>query len=179
MSDILSPDVHSVSEPDTTSLEEYLASYIALKQQAEDNKFLQGQLLDAMISMGAKVSWLSSQTGDSPAQIRELVKVYRAFPEEGMRVPELSWYHHRLAANTDDPQKWISKAADEHLSTRQLRELILIEQGRQEQISAEKEKLIAKAKKHIKALQEIAERNADVKWEIKSMIYEFINTVLS
>lgn len=162
-----------------SSLEECLATYITLLQSDTDNRFLRGQLLDAMIAMGAKVNWLSSQTGESPAQIRELVKVYRAFPEESMRVPELSWYHHRLAANTPDPLKWIAKAAEEHLSTRQLRELILQEQGKHELVMSEKEKLLAKAQKCIEALEKIVRRDAELKPKIKEMLENFMSDVLA
>lgn len=165
--------LHSVSKQD--SLEDYISAYIDLKQQAEDNKFLRGQLLNDMLNMGVKAKWISSQTGDSPAQIRELVKTYRAFPDESMRVPELSWYHHRLAANTNDPAEWIKRAADNQWSTREMREQILIAQGRKEEVAEGKEKLLIKAEKHIAALKEIMAKDSEVQTQIISMLREIIS----
>lgn len=159
------------------NLEDYISAYIDLKQQAEDNKFLRGQLLSDMLNMGVKVKWISSQTGDSPAQIRELVKTYRAFPEESLRVPELSWYHHRLAANTDDPAEWIKRAADNQWSTREMREQILITQGRKEEVTESKKKLLAKAEKYIAALKEIMAKDSELQSLILSMLEKIIDEI--
>lgn len=145
-------------------LEKYLAEYADLKKQTLDNNFLRGQLLSKILDMGVKLKWLSAQTGDSLAQIRELVKTYRAFPDEGMRIPELSWYHHRLAANTSDPVKWINRAFKERLSTRQLRNMIL-----EEEIKNKKK---AAAKKAIPATKQTIDRLLKENEQYKNKIME-------
>ncbi|KXG74662.1 hypothetical protein AN618_21920 [Fervidicola ferrireducens] len=159
------------------SLEEYISAYISLKEQAEENKFIMGQLLDEMIALGAKIKWLSSQLGDSPAKIRELIKTYKAFPTEDSRVPELSWYHHRLAANTDNPQAWIALAAERQWSTREMKKAIDIAQGRIEQVIDEKEKKIQEIQKHVKALREIAEKDAELRDIIVDVLKIFLSEI--
>ncbi|WP_382401505.1 hypothetical protein [Lentibacillus salinarum] len=68
--------------------------------------------------------WLASQLNVSPAQIRVLMQVYRAFPEKQSRMPEMNWYHHRVAANSLDPDYYIREAAAKGLSTREMQDLI-------------------------------------------------------
>jgi hypothetical protein len=147
------------SKPAEPSIEDLIQAYITLEEQEADCRWAKAQLLDAMVSAGAKASWIASQIGTSAAQVREMVKVYRAFPQEDMRIPELSWYHHRLAANTPDPGYWIARAADEQMSTRQMREAII-----QEDIKNGKEpppddgldaKYMKKAEKAIKLVEEV------------------------
>lgn len=133
--------------PPEPTLEELIAAYQQLDEQEQEVRWVKGQLLDAMLKAGAKTSWLSSQLGVSPAQIRELVKVYRTFPEESMRIPSLSWYHHRVAANSPDPAKYIALANDEHLSTRELRKRILEDEGRPDINRQEEEDDMKKARK--------------------------------
>lgn len=120
------PEVEPVSvKKGEPSLEEMVQAFISLQEQQNDCQWAKGQLLNAMIKAGAKASWIASQVNISAAQVRELDKVYRAFPDPGTRIPELSWYHHRVAANSPDPIGWIIKAADRQMSTRELRNAIL------------------------------------------------------
>lgn len=118
------------SQPQEPSLEDLISAYIQIDEQEKNARWIKGQLLSVMLDSGAQQGWLASQIGVSVAQIRELVKVYRAFPEEGMRIPSLSWYHHRVAANSAAPVKYIQQAADQELSTRQLRKTILQDEGK-------------------------------------------------
>lgn len=112
------PPVREIKE--SPSLEELIQAYISLDEQQNECSFLKGQLLAALVESGAKKGWIASQVRASVSQIKVLIKTYQAFPGEGMRIPELTWYHHRLAAHTDDPEKWIAEAADNEWSTRQM-----------------------------------------------------------
>lgn len=150
------PKLRVVEEP---SLEDLIQAYISLEEKEADCRWAKAEILSAITNAGAKASWIASQIGTSAAQVREMVKVYRAFPTEGMRVPELSWYHHRLAANTPDPAQWIARAADEQMSTRQMREAIIqddIQNGKEPPPDDGLEtKYLKKAEAAVKAIEEI------------------------
>ena len=70
--------------------------------------------------MQVKPSAFAADVGCSATLIREQARTFRAFADEETRVPTLSFYHHRLAAKTDDPAYWIAQAADNMWSTRQM-----------------------------------------------------------
>ncbi|CAA7600077.1 Hypothetical protein DEACI_0727 [Acididesulfobacillus acetoxydans] len=95
------------------------------------------------------------------AQIRELVKVCRAFPDEGTRISSLSWYHHRTAANSSDPAKYIQEAADQELSTRQMRKIILEDEGRQEIVQEEDSAERKQAEKILKTVEAFLARGGE------------------
>lgn len=154
------------------SLEEIIQMYINLEEQERECRWAKGQLLDVMVKMGAKIGWIASQVGVSAAQIRELIKTYRAFPEEEDRNPELSWMHHRIAANSKNPKEWIDTAADEQLSTRQLRKAIKESVG--ETTAPEEEKEIRQAEKvFIKVEKVIAQGGPAAEW-LKEKLKELI-----
>lgn len=145
------------------TLEDIIQMYINLEEQERECRWAKGQLLDLMIKMGAKIGWIASQVGTSKAQIRELIKTYRAFPEEEDRNPELSWMHHRIAANSENPKEWIEIAANEQMSTRQLRKAIKESVG--ESTESEEEKELQEAKKVFVKVEEIITRGGPAsKW---------------
>jgi len=164
---LLPPDNEPVVEEASPelSLEELIAAYQQLDEQEQEVRWVKGQLLDAMLKAGAKTSWLSSQLGVSPAQIREMVKVYRTFPEEGMRIPSMSWYHHRVAANSPDPAKYIALANDENLSTRELRKRILEDEGRPDINRQEEDEDMKKARMLLEKVEAFLAKGGEVaKW---------------
>jgi len=112
-------------QPPEPKLEELVQAYHQIDEQEQESRFVKGQLLDAMLAAGATQKYLSQELGVSPSQIRELVHVYRTFPDPASRIPTLSWYHHRVAARSSNPQKYLALAADQLVSIRQLREQIL------------------------------------------------------
>ena len=155
----LLPKLSGSKEP--SSLEELIQIYVNLEEQERECRWAKGRLLDAMVKIGAKVGWIASQVGVSQAQVRELIKTYLAFPEETDRNPELSWIHHRIAANSEAPKQWIEKAADEQMSTRQMRKAILQEEAADEirtiAIDEEKEEL-RQAEKVFAKVEEVVKR---------------------
>lgn len=146
------------SEP---SLEELIQTYIQVEEHEQEARWTKGQLLDVMLNAGAKQKWLSSQIGVSPAQIRELVKVYRTFPEASMRIPSLSWYHHRVATNSDKPEEYIIKANDEQLSTRKLKKVILSDEGKEHINQDEEKEEMKKAQKLLTKVEEIIKKGGE------------------
>lgn len=138
------------------SLEELLQVFVSCREKEEEGKWGQAAALVVM-RLGLKMSarQVSAETGLSPALVREMVRTFEAFPEEEMRVPELSFYHHRLASKTSDPQKWIALAADNQWSTRQMADKIRLAECRTGE--AEEEALLAKAERALRMAGEVVE----------------------
>lgn len=144
------------------SIEELIQAYIQIDEQEQETRWTKGKLLDVMLAdEGISQKWLSSQLGVSPSQIRELVKVYRAFPDERTRIPSLSWYHHRVAANSSDPAHYIAKANDEGLSTREMREVILLDENKEHLTNEEKENAIKEAEKVFEKVESLLAKGGE------------------
>jgi len=165
------PPAREKKEP--PSLEELIQAYINLDERQDECNFLKGQLLAAMLEAGVKKGWIASQVRASVSQIKVLVRTYRAFPDEGMRIPELTWYHHRLAAYTDDPKKWIERAADEGWSTRELSRAIKEEEN-PALASGEEEKEMKAARSAFKKVEEILSKGGPAAKWLKESLREAI-----
>lgn len=140
------------------TLEELLQIYASLQESEDDNRWLKGAVCLAITEgMGVSSRKAASWLGCSAAQVRELAKTYRAFPDESMRIPYLTWRHHRLAANTPEPEKWIALAADNEWSTRQLAEQIKVAYGK----IKEKDLQMAKAEKAYLLAKEVFEEGGE------------------
>jgi len=102
-------------------LEHVLQIFVDAKESEESSRWAQAAAL-VILRDGLKIkpAKISSMVGISPALVREMTRTFNVFHDEGTRVPELSFYHHRLASATDDPFGWIARAADEGWSTRQM-----------------------------------------------------------
>ncbi|GIO42308.1 hypothetical protein [Paenibacillus apis] len=158
------------------NIEELLQAYIQIDEQEQETRFVKGQLLDAMLTAGAKQKFLSSQIGVSPAQIRELVHVYRTFPTPESRIPSLSWYHHRVASHSNEPAVLLVKASDEALSTRDLRKAILEQEGSGEIVKQEEDREQKKAQRLLVSVKKFLDTgSAAAKWlenELKQLFEE-------
>lgn len=140
------------------SLEELLQTYASLQESEDDNRWAKGAVcLCITEGMGVSSRRAASWLGCSAAQVRELSKTFKAFPDESMRIPHLTWRHHRLAANTPEPEKWISLAADNEWSTRQMDEQIKIAYGKVK----EKDLQMAKAEKAYLLAKEVFEAGGE------------------
>ncbi|WP_198524803.1 HNH endonuclease [Paenibacillus phocaensis] len=146
-------------------IEELLQAYIQIDEQEQETRFAKGQLLDAMLAAGAKQKFLSSQIGISPAQIRELVHVYRTFPTPESRIPSLSWYHHRVASHSSEPAALLMKANDEALSTRDLRKVILEQEGANNIVKQDEDQEQKKAQRLLVSVQKLLDTGSEAaKW---------------
>lgn len=106
-------------------VEEVLQAFVNFKEQEEFGKWQQAAALVVLFAgLKMKIKVISAETGMSPAMIREMIRTFTAFSTEGTRVPDVSFYHHRLASKTPDPQYWIGQAADNEWSTRQMIDVI-------------------------------------------------------
>lgn len=157
-----SPPTQPAPQP---NIEELLQAYIQIDEQEQETRFVKGQLLDAMLAAGAKQKFLSSQIGVSPAQIRELVHVYRTFPTPESRIPSLSWYHHRVASHSNEPAVLLVKANDEALSTRDLRKVILEQEGAGAIVKQDEDREQKKAERLLVSVQKLLDTGSEAaKW---------------
>lgn len=157
------------------SLEELLQMYASLQEAEDDNRWLKGAVcLVITEGMGVSSRKAASWLGCSAAQVRELAKTYKAFPDESMRVPTLTWRHHRLAANTPEPEKWINLAADNEWSTRQLDEQIKIAYGKVK----DKDLQMAKAEKAYLLAKEVFEFGGEAAEWLEGKLEELLERLL-
>ena len=100
--------------------EEIVAMLIETVEDIDALEFCQGQIMDLMNRMGHSMSSIAAGIGKSVGYVSARIKTYRAFPEDSMRAKDMSWTHHRYAANTDNPPKWIDEAVKNQYSSREL-----------------------------------------------------------
>lgn len=135
------------------SVDELVQRYLSLVEGEDASKWERGAILVVMLDgMKMKPPAVASLVGCSPAQVRELAKTYRAFPEEADRAKDLSWFHHRVAANTTEPKVWIEKAVASGWSTRQMRESIKAASAKCDE--AVRDMALAKAEKALTLMKE-------------------------
>ncbi|MHB8927101.1 MAG: HNH endonuclease [Bacillota bacterium] len=135
------------------SVDELVQRYLNLVEGEDASKWERGAILVVILDgMKMKPPGVAGLVGCSPAQVRELAKTYRAFPEEADRAKDLSWFHHRLAANTTEPKAWIEKAVASGWSTRQMRESIKAASAKSDE--AIKDMALAKAEKALALAKE-------------------------
>lgn len=142
------------------SLEELLQVFTVEKEREEQGKWGQAAALLIMReALKMKIKDISSYTGLSPAMVREMIRTFTAFPQPENRAQDLSFYHHRLASATSNPQEWLEKAVTNAWSTRQMAEEIKLSEATNDE--AKKKQILAKAEKAIRIIREILEQGGD------------------
>jgi len=170
------------SEEPSQTIEDLIALLIQAEQGEQDSKFLRGEIIDVLVKRGVKKSWIASQIGKSSSYVRSLHKTYLAFPDESMRVPTLSFSHHKIVAlTTDDPAYWIERAAGKNengeetgqeMSTRELRNAILESDhvAGKIPIECDEEKTMRRAQKALNEINEvIAIGGTSKEWLIREL----------
>ena len=67
---------------------------------------------------------LASEVGLTKGYIRQLIGTANVFPDPAQRAQDLSFSHHRIAAFTENPERWLSEAVSEGWSVDDLREAV-------------------------------------------------------
>ncbi len=161
----ISPRVISIASwmKDRT-LDDLIQLRINIVTNMDDLRWTEGAVCFAMMEgMGLKASEIGSMFGCSAAHVRMMAKTFLAFPDESTRVPELSWSHHKIAAEFggEKAREWLAEAADRHWSTRQLREAIKSSEGPREA----KDVRLKKAEKVLRLTEEVfAEKDEVADW---------------
>lgn len=98
---------------------------------------------------------LSPCVGCAPETIKVRAKTFQAFPEPHMRAQDKSFTIHRIAAATEEPEKWIDIACANDYSTRQLTDAITAEKGTKNGVTKDVNE--AKAARAVRMVKEILE----------------------
>lgn len=110
------------------TLEDLTSMLINTREKKNEIEFIEGFVIGEIVKRGQTYSWIASMIKRSVSYVRQRHKTYLAFPTEESREPSLDWTHHRIAAETDNPQKWIAVAAGaidgKEMSTRELNRAI-------------------------------------------------------
>lgn len=114
--------------------DEVLAALQELEEQDKLAPFAVGDLVHGLVAQDTEhvTKRIASDLGRSLAWVRQRDLVAKVFvPDARAELwggdeppPPLTWRHHWIAAQTDDPHGWIRAAIAEELSTRQLQEAI-------------------------------------------------------
>ncbi|MGB9879414.1 MAG: hypothetical protein ACPLRM_01505 [Anaerolineae bacterium] len=138
------------------SLEEICQRAANQVELQDDCKWELGRLVSYLITVRQfKAADIGSKLGCSAAQVRELARTFMAFPDESFRAKDLSWYHHRLAARTEQPGMWIDLAVVNGWSTRDMVRAIAVSQGASESSKEEEGADREKAMRLLRSLLEI------------------------
>jgi hypothetical protein len=98
---------------------------------------------------------ISPCVGCAPETIKVRVRTFQAFPEPHMRAQDKSFTIHRIAAATEEPEKWLDAACANDYSTRQLSEAITAEKGSKNGVI--KDATEAKAARAVRMVKEVLE----------------------
>ena len=73
---------------------------------------------------GVSTKAIASDWGLSDSTVNRMIRAAKRFPTKEDRAVDLSFSHFLIAMTTDTPKAWIVQAADQHWSTRDLRDAI-------------------------------------------------------
>ena len=107
------------------SYEEMIQEFINARTELDETAWKQAAIAFYLkMQMDADSKTISQDTGFTPRYISQLVRTYGAFPDEGDRALDLSFSHHMKAAETEDPNHWLSQAIENQWSVRDMQKAI-------------------------------------------------------
>ena len=125
---------------------------------------------------GVTPNRLAADRGCSASHVRRQAKTYAAFPDPAQRWngPGASWTHHRLCAETTDPQGWLAQAMDGEWSTADLAAAIQAAKAQDPHEEARR-----KAEQAIQRLRAAwRDADADIRAAMKPAILAFVEAEL-
>lgn len=116
----------TVTEVTTTQWTDDVQRFIALMDHESASLWAQAEHAREMkVRYGRETARnLSTEVGCSQGYIRELIGTANVFPDPAQRAQDLSFSHHRIAAFTDDPDRWLGMAVAQQWSVQDLREAV-------------------------------------------------------
>jgi hypothetical protein len=116
----------AVAEVTTTQWAEDVQRFIDLMSRESASLWAQAEQARTMkLRYGRETARnLATEVGCSRGYIRELIGTANVFPDPAQRAQDLSFSHHRIAAFTDDPERWLSMAIEQQWSVQDLRDAI-------------------------------------------------------
>lgn len=145
------------------SLEDVAQEYAAYDEVESAAIWAKAELLyyivEHMKQKGGKLKniyrQLSPIVGCAPETIKVRVRTFKAFPDPNMRAKDKSFTLHRIAAATEEPEKWLDIAVANDYSTRQLAEAITVEKGAKNGVTKDVNE--AKAARIVRMAREVLE----------------------
>lgn len=110
---------------------------------------------------------VASDAGLSASYVRQLVATANTFPED-RRAKDLSFSHHRVAALTEEPERWLETAIKNELSVADLKEAISANKDRlseAEEARRAAERLMQAVLKFNDRFSSITGQKAKIVWE--------------
>ena len=151
------------------SYEDDLALFQELLEREEETHWEQAKVSALMEAKYGEhtAKTVAGDTGLSAAYVRMLTATYKAFPTDESRVADLSFSHHRIAAVTEDPQRWIQEAADNDWSCADLRKAISEAKDRMDEFQkAQKaeDQILRAARKYNEQFAKLTGKSVTVIW---------------
>ena len=154
------------------TLEDVIAKIVLIDETEKEALFAKGDLLLAVKEVFQDkgfTKFMASQLGITDRYVQEIIKVARVFPQE-RRAMDHSWYLHKLASQTKEPDWWLDKAVENAWSTRQLREEI----DKSKDTGPREIKAIKRAERLIKSITEFLAGDAVYAFEQVEQMYKII-----
>lgn len=102
-----------IKAPKSQEWEVAVSEGIELREQKDNSQWALGEFCERRTQQFGKsaIRPLATSIGIPYNSLREYRRVHLKVPPK-IRIPHLSYRHHQLAANTDNPEEWLSKASD-------------------------------------------------------------------
>ncbi|MDA8344445.1 MAG: hypothetical protein M0Z66_03055 [Thermaerobacter sp.] len=147
-----------------------LQVFINLVQQGEAAIWAQAAWAMEMTGRHGRgtAKMLAADVGLSASYVRQMVATAKAFPTPESRGQDLTFTHHRLAAMTGDPEKWLDAAAEKGYSIAELRRAI---NDAKDQVSLEEqarratERLFQAVNKYNELYAPVSGERASIVWD--------------
>ncbi len=105
--------------------DELLQALVDIKTEEANAVWKQAGLMCLLVERHkAKPGDIASQLGCSASLVRDMVRTFKAFPNEEDRAIDRSFSIHKICAKTDDPLGWLDKALANGYSTRELQKVV-------------------------------------------------------
>jgi len=151
--------------------DELLQALINLKSEEEGVIWRRAGLMTLLVERHkAKPSDLASQLCCSASLVREYIRTFKAFPNEADRALDLSFYHHRVCAKTENPHYWLEKSLENGWSVRQLQDALA---GRESKPAKDP---LEKAKKLWKGIEKLIEEGGEAGEWLMQQIHDTVLT---
>ena len=149
--------------------EDDLALFQELLEREEETHWEQAQVAALMEAKYGEhtAKAVAGDTGLSASYVRMLTATYKAFPTDESRVPDLSFSHHRIAAVTADPARWIRAAADNDWSCGDLRKAIAETKDRMDEFARARkaeDQIVRAARKYNEQFSRLTGKTVTVLW---------------
>lgn len=121
-----------------SSYEDHISAWIQVRQEIQDRQWRLGAVAASVATRYGEASLkkFAFDTGENVKTLYEYRRVYTAFKNSN-RLENLSWKHHQLALQAENPTAFLERASDEQWSTGQMRQALDAEETARLAVQAE------------------------------------------